>query len=203
MTTSTMDRRVRRTRNLLRDAFVDLILEQGYDATTISDIVERADVGRSTFYSHFPTKEALLESGLSDLRSSLLQYIEATSASSANQAFPFLEALFDHVGQHIQVYQVLTSSRGGRVVDQYFRNMLAELVAADLDNALKDQAALGPARRIANAYISGALMSLIIWWIDQKAGTMSVGEVCNLFREMTIAAISAISPDRRDGPLRD
>ena len=48
------DRRVRRTRKLLHDAFLALVLEKGYEKTTIQDILDRADVGRSTFYGPFP-----------------------------------------------------------------------------------------------------------------------------------------------------
>ena len=54
------DRRVRRTRKLLQDAFISLVIEKGYEKTTIQDILDRADVGRSTFYVHYRDKEALL-----------------------------------------------------------------------------------------------------------------------------------------------
>src|SRR5262249_3334455 len=47
------DRRGRMTPRMLHEAFISLILERGYDAVTIRDVVERAGVGRSTFYTHF------------------------------------------------------------------------------------------------------------------------------------------------------
>src|SRR5258705_11885340 len=58
--TEAPDRRVRRTRKLLHDAFISLVIEKGYEKTTIQDILDRADVGRSSFYVHYRNKEALL-----------------------------------------------------------------------------------------------------------------------------------------------
>ena len=55
-----IDRRVQKTRQLLKDALVELILEEGYEAVTINEILDRANVGRSTFYIHFENKHELL-----------------------------------------------------------------------------------------------------------------------------------------------
>jgi AcrR family transcriptional regulator len=57
------DRRVQRTRQLLRTALVPLIEENGFEALTVQDIIDRANVGRATFYAHFDKKEDLLVSG--------------------------------------------------------------------------------------------------------------------------------------------
>ena len=65
------DRRVERTQQLLRGALVSLIREKGFEALTVQDIIDRANVGRATFYSHFDNKEDLLVSGFEDLRASL------------------------------------------------------------------------------------------------------------------------------------
>ena len=65
------DRRVRRTRRALRDALLELTLERGWDEVNVLDVCERADVARSTFYTHFADKEELLLSGFDDLRAAL------------------------------------------------------------------------------------------------------------------------------------
>jgi AcrR family transcriptional regulator len=62
------DRRIQRTRRLLQDALVGLILEKGYEAITVQDILDRANVGRSTFYEHFYDKDDLLLSSFEFLR---------------------------------------------------------------------------------------------------------------------------------------
>ena len=61
MTNQKVDRRIQRTRQLLEDALIALILEKGYDKITVQNIVDQANVGRSTFYSHFLDKDDLME----------------------------------------------------------------------------------------------------------------------------------------------
>ncbi|MBI3439910.1 MAG: TetR family transcriptional regulator, partial [Proteobacteria bacterium] len=58
------DRRIQKTRQLLHDALASLIREKPYDAISVSDVLERANVGRSTFYMHFRDKDELLASGI-------------------------------------------------------------------------------------------------------------------------------------------
>ena len=59
-----IDRRAARTRRALHEALIALILRKGYEATTIQDIIDEADIGRSTFYAHYAGKEELLRGGL-------------------------------------------------------------------------------------------------------------------------------------------
>ena len=61
------DRRVQKTRKLLQEALIDLVAEKGYESVTIQEVLDRANVGRSTFYAHFPDKEHLLHSILDRL----------------------------------------------------------------------------------------------------------------------------------------
>lgn len=63
---ATEDRRVRRTKSRLKTAILELVREKSYGRITIREITDRADVGRSTFYSHFDSKEDLLFSGFDD-----------------------------------------------------------------------------------------------------------------------------------------
>jgi AcrR family transcriptional regulator len=67
-----IDRRVARTRAMLQQAHVSLILEKGYEATTIEDICDKANVGRSTFYAHYTSKDDLRRSSFEHLRKLLV-----------------------------------------------------------------------------------------------------------------------------------
>src|SRR6266498_992647 len=73
MTAKTEDRRIQRTRALLLSALLDLIVERGYEDVSVQDIVDRANVGRSTFYKHFLDKRELLLSGVDGLQELLTQ----------------------------------------------------------------------------------------------------------------------------------
>jgi AcrR family transcriptional regulator len=65
------DRRIERTQQLLRGALRSLIQEKSFEALTVQEIIDRANIGRATFYSHFDNKDDLLASGFEDLRASL------------------------------------------------------------------------------------------------------------------------------------
>ncbi len=79
LTSSKTDRRVSRTRRQLRNALMALILERGYNAVTIEDITERADLGRTTFYLHFRDKEELLVESLEEIAADLKSQVEQTA----------------------------------------------------------------------------------------------------------------------------
>lgn len=77
-----LDRRVRRTKRRLKEALLELIEERDYDGITVQDIADRADVGRSTFYSHYGSKEDLLFSGFDRWLLSLTEAAPTRGASS-------------------------------------------------------------------------------------------------------------------------
>ena len=108
------DRRVRRTRKLLHSAFLELVVEKGYDKITIQDILDRADVGRSTFYVHFRDKEALLSASFDDMRHQLEEALTAIPVSKAVDVTLPATLLFEHAQRHQQIYRALCGRHGAR-----------------------------------------------------------------------------------------
>ena len=97
------DRRVRRTRALLQNALMASMIEKGYEATTVQDIIDRADVGRSTFYTHFADKQTLLASRLDDLRDALSreqQLALAARGGAGARGLGFSLPMLEHVRSH-------------------------------------------------------------------------------------------------------
>src|SRR5262245_11059285 len=98
------DRRVKRTRELLQKALIELISEQGYDAITIQEIVDRADVARTTFYMHYNSKDDLFischEAILSEFQSGPL-YPHPLSRQDllSPEAPPGMTAAIRHLGE--------------------------------------------------------------------------------------------------------
>jgi AcrR family transcriptional regulator len=78
-----VDRRTERTRAALLTAFVELVLSQGYEAVGVEDIARTAKVGRSTFYSHYPGKRALLKDGLQRISSGLAACVKREAIPEA------------------------------------------------------------------------------------------------------------------------
>lgn len=106
-----MDRRTRHTRQALRDALTALLRRKNYDDITVQDIVEAADVGRSTFYLHCSGKEDLLRRGLRTLRSELVdRHDRLRSAAEGRRSFSL--KLLEHVETHRDLYPALGRGRG-------------------------------------------------------------------------------------------
>src|SRR3989441_13191585 len=100
------DRRVQRTRKLLQEALVSMMIEKGYDGTTVQDIVDRANVGRATFYAHFADKETLLYSGLEDLRSAI-----GEQQRQAPGSLGFSLAMLEHARGNLPLGRALAGRR--------------------------------------------------------------------------------------------
>ncbi|PWU59329.1 hypothetical protein DLE60_17030 [Micromonospora globispora] len=161
------DRRVRRTRRNLTEALTDLILERGYEAITVQDILDRADIGRSTFYAHFRDKEALLLSCFDDLRDDLRRDLDAMTpgVEPHDPGQPSI-AVFAHAYRHRRVYRALCGRHGGNIVYGHLHTLVAHALRMHLAPHL---AAIGspiPAEAMAEFYTSG-LLGILTWWVNQ------------------------------------
>ncbi|MEV0436461.1 MULTISPECIES: TetR/AcrR family transcriptional regulator [Nocardia] len=118
------DRRVRRTRDALHRALIELMIERGYERVTVSDIIERADVGRSTFYAHYRDKDDLL-------LVSCTEFLRREIANTAAGASPLgrLRVLFQLAGRYPEVYRPLVGPKAATTVIHAYRRGLAELIA--------------------------------------------------------------------------
>ena len=161
-----IDRRVQRTRQILRDALVALILEKGYQKITVQDIIDRAHVGRSTFYSHFRDKDDLLFSGFDELAHDLDRHMSSaeTTADSQDHLLHSLD-FFIHAYHNKELYVAMTESGGGELLLDISRQHMQSHIQAHL-NKLSSVEQEIPIPVISN-FLAGSLLSLIIWWLDQ------------------------------------
>src|SRR5688572_18597064 len=120
------DRRVQRTRKLLQEALIALVLEKGYEAVTVQDIIDRANVGRSTFYAHFLDKQQLFLSGFEQLRVFLAQQ-HAVAARSGEHRLGFSLGMFEHVQGYLRLYRALVGNRSGAIVAEHMQQMITDL----------------------------------------------------------------------------
>jgi AcrR family transcriptional regulator len=164
-----IDRRVARTRTMLQRAHLSLILERGYDAVTVEEICEAADVGRSTFYAHFSGKDDLKLSGLEELRRELsAQRSDPGAASNGDtRRFSFTLPMFEHAREHIDLYRALAGGRGGAMALGAIRQILADLFRAELPSAGVETD--GAPREFAVQYLVGAYIAVMTWWLDGGA----------------------------------
>ncbi|HWU61520.1 MAG TPA: TetR/AcrR family transcriptional regulator [Ensifer sp.] len=161
-----IDRRVARTRTKLERAFFHLMQEKGYDAVTINDICDRAGVGRSTFYTHFTGKDDLKRRSLEHLRAELLESHARLKSVEDQRPFRFMLAMFEHARRHLPAYRALMGSEGLSVSLGTIRDILADLVRAELKGR-----GTSDGRETTVAFIVGAFMAVMTQWLDDGAKT--------------------------------
>ena len=159
------DRRVRRTRKLLHDAFLALVIEKGYEKTTIQDILDRADVGRSTFYVHFRDKEALLMASFDGMRDQLEHELVGIPATSPIDVTLPAALLFEHAYRNQRVYRALCGRQGGALVQRYLRRLIGDLLRKHLRPHVT-QVGTGVPGEVAAEFYTSAALGLLVWWID-------------------------------------
>lgn len=158
------DRRIRRTRQTLQDALIELIPEKGYDAITVQDVLDRADVGRSTFYAHFQDKDDLLLSGFEHLKTLFENHLMNVSASS-DDPWSLGLSMFQHAQEQRQLYKALAGKQGGNIalthIQKYLYTSLHDHLKAPLSKKKK-----GVPPEILAHYISSSFIALLTWWLD-------------------------------------
>jgi AcrR family transcriptional regulator len=187
------DRRMVRTRRSLEDALMSLVLQKNYESISVQDIVGRANVGRATFYLHYRDKDDLLLKSLKAMFDELVEHIgPVPKRATPDDAAP-VKLLIEHVAQNRDRYRFLVSSASNSSMMRRVRNY----VAAHFERRLK-MIAPKPARlplNIASAYLAGALISLLIWWLEQEK-PHSPAEIEGIFRRMAlVGAIEALELD--------
>lgn len=160
-----MDKRVKRTRERLRKALLELILEMPYDEITVRHILLRADTSRSAFYAHFRDKDDLLMAGLPE---DILSY----GLDKGEGILPDVTGLFAHVLAGKQWLEAMSGNAGMILTSQMARqrmaeNWLAHIVEGEWETTL-------PPEAVAH-YLTGALMALLQWWIGDGMGIDPAG----------------------------
>jgi AcrR family transcriptional regulator len=193
--TKGVDRRVQRTQQLLHGALMSLVQEKGYEALTVQDIIDRANVGRATFYAHFDSKEDLLASGIEGLRASLKErQRQALADSPRNDArlFAFSHELFTHANEPRAVFRAMVGKRSGAVVQQLLQKMLVDLVRDEVKELVPVAHANAiPIEAIAQ-FVGGGLFGLLMWWGNGKM-RMPVEEIDAAFKRLAIPSFKVAS----------
>ncbi len=164
-----MDRRRRKTREAIFDAFTKLLAEKKYERITVGDIIEGADIGRATFYAHFETKDYLLKEFCEELFCHLFD-AEKDERHIHRHIFDcdFSESVFLHLFKHLQnndrYILKLLSSDNNELFLRYFGQNLKELIESHLslfENVRKE----GIPDDFWKEHIAAVFVQTVRWWV--------------------------------------
>jgi len=184
------DRRINRTRKLMQDALLALIVEKGYETVTVQDILDRADVGRSTFYAHYRDKDELLLSGFDHLRTLFEQQqqsLQAAKKGGSGPEFNMILELFRHVGQNHKLYKAIAGKQSGEMIMKYLHRYLYNMLIVPHAALMKNKKMAVPVE-ITTHWIVSSLLSLMIWWLDNNM-PYPAEKMDELFRKLTMPGI--------------
>ncbi len=189
------DRRVRRTRESLHKALISLALEKSYDSITVQEVLDRANVGRSTFYTHFQSMDELLISGTQELRITLNSALEKQRKSSKHHesVIAFSRAMFDHAYGYRSVYFALLNTRAWPIVRRRLQEILEELIQRECKAEiakLKTANSEVPVDLFIH-YLTEAFFAVLIWWMDHRS-RLAPSQIDEVFRSLVVPTVRAV-----------
>jgi AcrR family transcriptional regulator len=182
-----MDCRVRRTRDALGDALVELMHEKPFSAITVQHILDRAEIGRSTFYAHYRDKDDLFLSDVEDFFEGMASLLSRRGERS-NRVTPVRE-FFAHVGEWKELHNALVASAKVRDVMELGQGYFARAIEQRLAEVQRIPTTTLSRTAIAHA-LAGALLSLLSWWID-RGMPASPAEMDEIYHRMVWSGVSA------------
>jgi AcrR family transcriptional regulator len=183
------DRRVQRTRELLQKALLELISERGYGAITIQDIVARANVGRTTFYLHYKSKNALFMSCHEAIFSKFHFGPHRLSKEEllSPEAPPGMTSAYGDLLDTRVLLSPIFQGKGNLLILRRIRERSAQAIAASLRTAFPEANSAIPIEVLAN-YLAGAQTALVQWWLE-KHQRHTPEELAQMFHRLQRAAI--------------
>lgn len=167
-----MDRRKQKTRDAIFEAFGSLLSTKRYSKITVQEIIDRANVGRSTFYSHFETKDELLKIMCTDL----FEHVFSDTPGSENtHDFSLesgnLDAMISHILYHLKdsdknIIGILTCESSDLFL-RFFKQYLDELIVTHMLDNLDRKNTYIPDDFLIN-HISGSFVEMVHWWIKNN-----------------------------------
>ena len=195
MASKKMDRRVQKTRTHLHKALMSSILEKKYQSITVQEILDRANVGRSTFYMHYRDKDDLLLSGLRNVKS-LLELAQANATVPPGKSYQkiigFSRAMFEHVYEYRAVNRALLGSNAEAVVRRYIHSALVTVVdqevRAEFRKPKSRDCPLFP--ELLTHFIVSTFISVMSFWLNGR-NPVPPAEIDNAYRYIVLPTLAS------------
>lgn len=168
--TTRTDPRIIRTRQLLKDAFVDLLQEMDIEKISVNRIAERATINRVTFYLHYKDipdmMDKMADEMIEEINQSLSQ-ADNNQESRDEADWPILVSLLQHIAEHAKFYKVILASKRIPIFTERLMKLLTKLITERVQIVWEDSSIeeAGIQKEIAIWYGSSALIGTIVGWL--------------------------------------
>ena len=181
----TSDRRVRRTKHSLHSALIGLAHEKPYESIAVKEILSRADVGRSTFYTHFAHKDELLESGIHEL---LGEWHRRDSPDILGFSLPFLQ----HIEEHRQNHGPQLARHSRVALHDHLQSVLAGLVAQAIQaTRASAQTEAHVSTELLGRHVAATFVLVLNWWLESEPA-LTPTDVDARFRRLILPAFANV-----------
>jgi AcrR family transcriptional regulator len=167
MSEEKQNRRIQRTRQLLQRSLLQLIDEKGYDAISIQDITEKANLGRSTFYLHYPSKDALLLDHHAEFAAHLKLWKLSREELLSDEPQAGLLRFLKELTRAREFYLKISRAKDSEFIMRGVRQQMIQNLGESLRLAFPDLSPNKPLE-ILTTYIVGAQLAMIDWWMSQR-----------------------------------
>ncbi len=191
MTKAKQDRRIERSKRALTKALIELMVENGYEAASVADIAERANVGRSTFYAHYADKEDLLRESLHELRGYLAEAGHSPEEPDVHPALSFSLPMLKHVSEVEDLFRAIVTRRS--TAQDLVHEMLVELV----EERLTDGTQRASKPRLCAQHVVGSFLAICSWWMT-SAPELTPEHVNTEFRLLVQPGLVLESKDKSE-----
>jgi AcrR family transcriptional regulator len=188
------DRRSQRTRHLVNAALLELLFERHYDTITIQDILDRAGIGRSTFYTHYFDKEDVLTSIAQQMLETFDQQFVHRNVKQG--IIPALE-LFQHVQQNYQYFQAMMRGNTGEVLWEAAQTTLSKNIEQALTNAYAEKRPPLVPWAVTAQYLAGSFLYLVKWWVRAEM-PYAPEQMERFFQQLALPGIWATIEDQNN-----
>jgi AcrR family transcriptional regulator len=183
------DRRAVRTQRMVKQALMELMHSMRYEDITVQHILDRADIGRSTFYAHYPDKDDVARQLLEEMMESITHGVKPETAEKS-AAFPIAE-MFRHLQSQLSARGIWQSSRGREYLFSVGQAYWNRRIERELTARLGKRGASRVPIPVAARMVTGAATSLIDWWIKQKM-PYSPEEMQEMFNRVMMPGIRSL-----------
>lgn len=177
----------------MHEALFSLLREKSYDAIVVKEILDRANVGRSTFYMHYGDKDELLVSGMLDMLHSVKPAMWPSSAKQYEKILWFSLPIFEHIQRRRHTGGAKIGARGRAVIHEHLQEVLAELIVGEMRKAFQGRrktAGWIPPDLLVQ-HVASTFILVLNWWMESRS-PLSPKDVDDVFRALILPMLAAV-----------